>query len=54
MMECIIKIARDKDLESVYGLILRDNARAIELFKENGFSVDYSSIKKVAKAVLEL
>ncbi|MDH5634571.1 MAG: GNAT family N-acetyltransferase, partial [Candidatus Bathyarchaeota archaeon] len=54
MMECIIEIAKDKGLESVYGLILRDNARAIELFKENGFSVDYSSIKKIAKAVLEL
>jgi acetyltransferase len=54
MMECIIEIAKDKGLESVYGLILRDNARAIELFKQNGFSVDYSSIKKVAKAVLEL
>jgi acetyltransferase len=54
MMNCIIEIARDKDLESVYGLILRDNARAIALFKEKGFSIDYSSIKKVAKTTLEL
>jgi acetyltransferase len=54
MMDCILDIAKDKNLDSIYGLILRDNSRAIELFKEKGFSVDYSSIKKVAKVTLEL
>jgi acetyltransferase len=54
MMECIIDIAKDKGLESVYGLILRDNSRAIDLFKEKDFAVDYSSIKKVVRAKLEL
>ncbi len=54
MVDCIIEIAKDKNLETVYGLILRDNDRAIKLFKEKGFVIDMSSIKKVAKAVLEL
>jgi acetyltransferase len=54
MMDCIIEIAKDMNLESVYGLILRDNSRAIDLFKEKGFLVDYSSIKKVVKTTLEL
>ena len=54
MMDCIIEIARDKNLESIYGLILRDNSRSIELFKKKGFAVDFSSIKKVVKATLEL
>jgi len=54
MMNSMIEIAKDKNLDSIYGLILRDNSRAIELFKEKDFSVDYSSIKKVVKATLEL
>ncbi len=54
MMNCIVEIARDKDLDSIYGLILRDNARAIELFKNKGFAVDVASIKKIAKATLKL
>jgi acetyltransferase len=54
MMDCIIEIAKDKGLSSVYGLILRDNARSIELFKEKGFAIDYSAMKKVTKATLVL
>ncbi len=54
MMDCIIEIARDKGLDSIYGLILRDNARSIELFKEKGFAVDYSTMKKVTRATLAL
>jgi acetyltransferase len=54
MIDCIIDIAKDKNLESIYGLILRDNSRSIELFKKKGFMVDFSSIKKVVKATLEL
>jgi acetyltransferase len=54
MIDCIIKIARDRNLESIYGLILRDNNRSIHLFEKKGFTVDYSSIKKIAKATLKL
>jgi len=54
MMDCIIEIARDKNLESIYGLILRDNSRSIELFQKKGFAIDFSSIKKIVKATLEL
>ncbi|MCW4051604.1 MAG: bifunctional acetate--CoA ligase family protein/GNAT family N-acetyltransferase [Candidatus Bathyarchaeota archaeon] len=54
MMDYIIEIAKDRKLETVYGLVLRDNNRAIELFKEKGFAVDYYSIKKIVKTTLEL
>jgi acetyltransferase len=54
MLDYIIEIARDKNLESIYGLILRDNYRAIELFKKRGFSVDVLSVKKIVKATLAL
>jgi acetyltransferase len=54
MMDCIIDVAKDKNLDSVYGVILRDNKRAIDLFKEKGFAIDYSSMEKVAKATLSL
>ena len=53
MMDCIIEIAKDKNLESIYGLILRDNYRAIDLFEKKGFMIDVSSIKKVVKATLK-
>jgi len=53
MMDCIIEIARDKNLVRVYGLILRDNNRSIELFRKKGFAIDVSSIKKVVKATFE-
>ncbi len=54
LMDCIIEIAKDRSLEAIYGLVLRDNSRAIELFKGKGFGVDYYSIKKVVKTTLEL
>ncbi|MEM2146320.1 MAG: bifunctional acetate--CoA ligase family protein/GNAT family N-acetyltransferase [Candidatus Jordarchaeaceae archaeon] len=54
MLDYIIEIARDKNLESIYGLILRDNYRAIELFKKKGFTIDVSSVKKIVKATLVL
>ena len=54
LMDCIIEIAKDKNLETIYGLVLRDNSRAIELFKAKGFGIDYYSIKKVVKTTLEL
>ncbi len=54
MMDCIIDVAKDKNLNSVYGVILRDNKRAIDLFKEKGFAIDYSAMEKVAKATLSL
>ncbi|MFP3984535.1 MAG: GNAT family N-acetyltransferase, partial [Candidatus Bathyarchaeia archaeon] len=54
MMDSIIEVAKDKNLDSIYGLMLRDNQRAIELFREKLFSVDYASVKKVVKATLKL
>ncbi len=54
MMDCIIEIARDRRLETIYGLILRDNRRALDLFREKGFTVDFSSTDKVVKATLKL
>jgi acetyltransferase len=54
LMDYIVEIAKDRNLETIYGLVLRDNSRAIELFKEKGFGVDYYSIKKVVKTTLEL
>jgi acetyltransferase len=53
-MDCIIEIARDKDLETLYALILPDNQSAIKLFQEKGFTVDFSSTNKVVKATLAL
>jgi acetyltransferase len=53
MMDCILEVVRDKNLETVYGFILRDNTRAIELFQNKGFAVDYSSVKKVVKVTLK-
>lgn len=54
MMNRIIEIARDKGLENIYGLLLRDNKRSIEFFKNKGFTIDLSSEKKVVKATLNL
>ncbi len=54
MMDCIVEIAKDKHLDRIYGLILRDNFRATELFKEKGVTVDYASIKKIVKAAIKL
>jgi len=54
MLDYIIEIARDKNLESIYGLILRDNYRAIELFKKKGFTIDVLSVKKIVKVTLAL
>jgi L-amino acid N-acyltransferase YncA len=53
-MDCIIEIARDKDLETLYALILPDNQSAIKLFQEKGFTVDFSSTNEVVKATLAL
>jgi len=53
MIDCIIEIAKDRHLESIYGLMLRDNLRAIELFEKKGFAVDLASMGKIVKATLE-
>jgi L-amino acid N-acyltransferase YncA len=52
-MDCIIEIARDKDLETIYALILPDNQSGIRLFREKGFTVDFSA-NEVVKATLAL
>jgi acetyltransferase len=39
MMEHMIKICRDKKLETIYGFVLRDNHRAINFMKKKGFTL---------------
>jgi acetyltransferase len=41
MVDYIIGIAEDKNLESIYGLVLRENTRMIELVERLGFNVEY-------------
>ncbi|HJX04026.1 MAG TPA: hypothetical protein VJ488_05655 [Dehalococcoidia bacterium] len=43
MQLCIIDIAQDKGLSSIYGIVLKDNASMLGLCKKLGFSIhDYS------------
>ncbi len=39
MIDYMIDICKDKRLESIYGLLLQENQRAINLMKEMGFSI---------------
>jgi len=41
MVDYIIGIAEDKNLESIYGIVLRENTRMIELVERLGFNVEY-------------
>ena len=40
MLDFMIEICKDKRLESVYGIMLPDNYRAINLFKKMGFTIE--------------
>jgi acetyltransferase len=53
MMDYIIEICKDKGLETIYGVMLSDNFRAIELFKKMGFAIKYLGDDTV-KATLNL
>ena len=41
MIEYVIEICKDKDLESIYGIMLPDNRRAIRVMKDMGFAIEY-------------
>jgi len=53
MMDYMIEICKDKGLETIYGVMLPDNYRAIELFKKMGFTIKYLGDDTV-KATLNL
>ncbi len=53
MIDFMIEICKDKDLETIYGMILSENHRAIDLMKRMGFTLDYSDHDTV-KATLNL
>jgi acetyltransferase len=53
MVDYMIEICKDKGLETIYGVMLPDNYRAIELFKKMGFTVKYLGDDTV-KATLNL
>lgn len=37
----MIEICKDKGLETLYGMILHDNTRAIRLMREMGFKIEH-------------
>jgi acetyltransferase len=41
MIEYVIEICKEKGLETLYGIMLRDNRRAIRVMKDMGFAVEY-------------
>jgi RimJ/RimL family protein N-acetyltransferase len=41
MIEYVIEICKDKGLESIYGIMLPDNRRAIRVMKDMGFTIEY-------------
>jgi acetyltransferase len=48
IVDYMIEICKDKKLETIYGLMLRDNYRAIDLMKKMGFTIksfDDSTVK---------
>jgi acetyltransferase len=53
MMDFMIEICKERRLETVYGVMLTDNYRAIDLMKKMGFALEYSGHDTV-KATLNL
>jgi acetyltransferase len=41
MVDYMIEICKDKKLETIYGFMLSDNYKAINLMKKMGFSTQY-------------
>ena len=52
MMDYMIEVCKDKGLETIYGVMLPDNYRAINLMKKMGFNIKYE--EGVVKATLNL
>jgi len=40
MIEYVIEICKDKGLETIYGIMLRDNRRTIRVMKDMGFIIE--------------
>ena len=53
MVDYVLDIAKEKGIEKVYAIMLRDNYRAISLTKKMGFNIEYLSDGTV-KGVLDL
>ncbi len=41
MLDYMIEICKDRDIETIYGIMLPDNYRAIRLMKKMGFAIKY-------------
>jgi acetyltransferase len=52
MADYMIEICKDKKLDTIYGVMLPDNHRAINIMKKMGFTVEYAN--GIAKATLNL
>ncbi|PVX27856.1 MAG: hypothetical protein CW716_00105 [Candidatus Bathyarchaeum sp.] len=52
MVDYMIEISKEKNLETVYALMLKDNYRAIKLLKKMGFTIQRE--EDVTKATLNL
>ena len=53
MIEYVIEICKDKGLETIYGIMLPDNRRAIRVMKDMGFAIEYRDDDTV-KGILNL
>lgn len=53
LAEYMIEICKDKGLETLYGLILSDNTRAIRLVRKMGFKIEHAD-RGTVKATLTL
>lgn len=53
LVDYMIEIARDKKLNTLYALMLRDNYKAIRLMKEKGFKIE-SEQGEAVRGVLKL
>jgi len=53
MVDYVLDIAKEKGIENVYAIMLRDNYRALSLTKKMGFNLEYLSDGTV-KGVLDL
>ena len=52
MIDYMIEICKDKNLETIYGLILGDNLRAIDIMRKMGFTIEH--FDNTVKATLNL
>jgi acetyltransferase len=52
MVDYVIEISKEKGLETIYALMLKDNYRAIRLLRKMGFTIQHT--EDVTKASLDL